>query len=190
MFGSYHQTLSPFMVADEPSVTLTTTYKAIIPTVRYTEKLGTGWFDQFAGRLLMLKAFGRLSTSTSPGNLQVGVLFGSNADNAGTNLVQSAAKALVASQSNMSWSLDLLVRSDAVCSGSGSNGKLFACGEFKINNAMIASTAQPILLPDTAAAEVGSLDLTGTSVPSIQMLASAGASIACVVHNFQIFELN
>jgi hypothetical protein len=190
MFGGYHQTLPPYMVADEPSVTLTTTYKAIIPSARYTEKLGTAWFDQFAGRLLRMRAFGRLTTSTSPGNFQVGILYGTNADANGTNIVQSTAKALTASISNASWELDLTIRTHAVSSGSGSNGKLLGCGRFLIDNSIIANTLQPILLPGTAGAEVGSLDLTGTSVPSIQMLASAGASIAVVVHEFHIDECN
>lgn len=176
------------MVADEPSVTLTTTYKALIPSARYTEKLGTAWFDLFAGRRLRLRAFGRLSTSTSPGNLQVGILYGTNADANGTTIVQSAVKALTASISNASWEIDVTLTSHASVSGSGANGKLFGSGKFLIDNSIIASTLQPILLPGTAAAEVGSLDLTGASVPSIQMLASAGASIIAIVHDFQIDE--
>jgi hypothetical protein len=191
MFGGYHQTLPPFMTAAEPSVTLTTTYKAIIPTTRYTQKLGTGWFDLFAGRRLRMRAAGTLVTSTSAGNLQVGVLWGTNADANGTNIGQSAAKALTSSIATpATWLLDLIIASHANVSGSGTNGKLICSGKFEIDGAIVANSLQPIIIPSASLAEVTGLDLTGTLVPSIQMLASAGASIACVVQDFQIDENN
>lgn len=191
MFGGYHQTLPPFQTAAESSVTLTTTYKGILPTLRYSQKLGSGWFDLYPGRRLRMRAAGTLVTSTGAGNLQVGVLFGSNADNTGTNIGQTAARALTSSISTpAAWILDLIIASHANISAGGSNGKLICSGLFSIDTAIVAASLQPMLLPSASLAETTGLDLTGTSVPSIQMLASAGSSIACVVQDFQIDEYN
>src|SRR4051794_29765714 len=100
---NYHESLDPAVAGDESAVTLASTYKALIPAARYNQ-LGTQFFNKI-GRKLRIEAAGKITTAATPGNGQVGVLFGTGADANGVNVCQSAAFALIASQTNISWRL-------------------------------------------------------------------------------------
>lgn len=180
--ATYHETLRPWVQADESAVTLTTTNKALVPAGRYSE-LGSQFFDTI-GKKLWLHASGKMTTSTSPGTLTLALLFGTGADANGTSLVASAAQTLVASQTNITWSLDAYIHCRAV----GSSGSLFAMGEAVFGSALIA--ARSFDMPASAAAAVGSLDLTGASFPSLQALVSSGASITMTVQDFALTPMN
>jgi hypothetical protein len=101
-----HETVDPLVSADEAAVTLATTYKALIPAARYN--IGSQFFNK-PGRKLRIRAFGKITTAATPGNGQVGILFGTGADNNGVNVCQSAAFALIASQTNLSWNCEIYI---------------------------------------------------------------------------------
>jgi hypothetical protein len=181
---NYHETIDPAVTADETTITLSATNKALIPAARYN-LLGTQFFNRI-GRKLRIRAFGKITTGTTPGNLTVALLFGTGADANGTSLCATAAVALIASQTNISWEFEAYVH----CRTVGSAGGLFATGRFVAGPAVIATTAAPMFLPASAAAVVGSLDLTGTSIPSLQALRSGSTAETMTVQDYDISPMN
>jgi hypothetical protein len=179
----YHDTVAPFVVADEAAVTLSTTNKALLPAARYAN-LGTQ-FMNLIGRKLRIRAFGKITTGATPGNLTMALLWGTGADANGTSVLASAAVALIASQTNISWAFEAYLH----CRALGSSGSLFGTGYFEANPAVIASTAQPILMPASAAA-AATVDLTGTSIPSLQALRSGSTAETMTVQDFELSFLN
>lgn len=177
---SFHNTLGPWQQADEAAVSITTTNKALVPAARYNE-MGTQFFDT-VGKKLWLHASGKISTTTSPGTLTLACLWGTGADANGTSLVASAAQTLVASQTNIPFSLDLYLQCRAV----GSSGSLFVMGDAIFGTAIIA--VGTFLLPASAPAAV-TVDLTGASIPSLQALSSASTT-TITVQDFALCPLN
>lgn len=180
---NYHETIDPAVFADEATITLASTYKALIPTGRYN--LGTQFFNK-AGRKVRITAFGKITTAVTPGNGQMGILFGTNADANGVNIVQTAAFALTASQTNLSWRAQFDIHARSL----GATGTLFGTGILWLNNAVAATSVQPILAPASAAAVSGSCDLTGVLVPSLQFLRSGSTVETITVQDYSIEPLN
>lgn len=181
---NYHETLDPAVMADETAVTLASTNKALIPAVRYNG-LGTQFFNKI-GRKLRIRAFGKITTGATPGNLTVALLWGTGADANGTSIVASAAVALIASQSNISWEFEAYVHARSL----GATGTLFGTGRFCAGPAVIATTASPMFLPASAAVVSGSLDLTGVLIPSLQALRSGSTAESMTVQDFDISPMN
>lgn len=180
MLASYHETLRPWAQGDESAVSITTTNKALVPAARYNE-LGTQFFD-VVGKKLWLHASGKITTTTSPGTLTMALLFGTGADANGTSLVASAAQTLIASQTNVPFSIDLYIQCRAV----GASGSLFVMGSMIVGTAVIA--AGTFLLPASAPAAV-TVDLTGSSIPSLQALSSASTT-TITVQDFLLAPMN
>jgi hypothetical protein len=120
--GYYRDTRSPFTGADVTAVTLATTDKALWP-VANIPPLGSNYFG-FIGKKLAITAFGRITTVLTPGNGTLDVYWGTGADANGTIVQSSAAHALTASQTNLSWILQLLV----TCRAQGASGALLCTG--------------------------------------------------------------
>lgn len=179
----YHDTVPPFIVADESAVTLAGTNKALVPAARYAN-LGAQCFN-LVGRKLKIRAFGKITTGITPGNLTMALLWGTGADANGTSIVATAAVALTASQTNLSWEANFFIH----CRALGSSGSLFGTGWLEANPAVIASSLQPILAPASAAAAV-TLDLTGSSIPSLQALRSGSTAETMTVQDFELSFLN
>jgi hypothetical protein len=180
---NYHETIDPPVSADEATITLASTYKNLIPVSRYN--LGPQFFNKI-GRRLRIRAFGKITTAVTPGNGQIGVLFGTGADANGVNVVQSAAFALIASQTNISWNAEFYIS----CRSTGPTGTLFGTGWIEFNPAVVASTAQPLMIPASAAAVSASCDLTGTLVPSLQFLRSGSTVETITVQDYDISPMN
>jgi hypothetical protein len=178
---NYHETVDPPCAADEGTITLAATNKGLIIPSRYN--LGTQFFNKL-GRRLHIHASGKMTTSTTPGTLTVALLWGTGADANGTSLVASAAQTLVASQTNIPFFFDFIVQ----CRTTGTAGSLLAMGQAQFGTALIA--AGTFCLPASAPAAVGSLDLTGTSIPSLQALVSSGSGITMTVMDYGINPLN
>lgn len=181
---NYHETLDPAVFADEAAITLATTYKALIPTARYSQ-LGTQFFNK-VGRKLRITVFGKITTVLTPGNGQMGILFGTNADANGVTVVQTAAFALTASQTNLSWRAQFDIHARSL----GATGTLFGTGILWLNNAVAATSVQPILAPASAAAVSSSCDLTGTLIPSLQFLRSGSTAETITVQDYTFEPLN
>lgn len=180
----YQDTREPFIASDIAAVTLAATNKALYPVSNFPA-LGGQYFAR-PGKKLHIYLIGRMTTGLTPGNLTLGVLYGTGADANGVVLQSSAAIALAASQTNIMWMLDVMVH----CRSIGSAGTLFACGSFQCNPALIASTAQPVMIPATAAAVSGACDLTTANIISIQALRSGSTGETMQVHDMKVVAVN
>lgn len=180
----YLDTREPFFVSDLGAVTLSTTDKALYTPSSFPV-LGGHYFAR-PGKRIWIRAFGKITTGATPGNLTISLYYGDGTDANGTILVSSAAFALTASQTNLSWSIDLMCR----CISVGSAGSLEAVGEFGANVAVVASTLQPIMIPASAAAAVGSLDLTAAKILSLQAKRSGSTAETIAVQDLAIVPMN
>ena len=180
---NYHETIDPPSIADETAVTLAATYKAMMPAARYN--LGPQFFNR-PGRRLRIRAFGKITTGLTPGNGQIGILFGTGADANGVNVVQSATFALLASQTNLSWNTEIYVTARTL----GATGTLFGTGIIEFNFGVVAATLQPILIPASAAVVSGACDLTASLIPSLQFLRSGSTAETITVQDYDISPMN
>lgn len=180
---NYHETIDPPSFVDEATVTLAATYKALMPAARYN--LGPQFFSK-VGRRLRIRAFGKITTVLTPGNGQIGILFGTGADANGVNVVQSAAFALTASQTNLSWNVELYITARSL----GATGTLFGTGWIEFNPGVVGSSLQPLLIPPSAAVVSAACDLTGSLIPSLQFLRSGSTAETITVQDYDISPMN
>ena len=179
----YVDSRTPFISADAGSVTLAATAKAVIPLANIPV-LGANYFS-FVGKAMRITLFGRMTTAATPGNGSWDIYWGTGADANGTVLASSAALALTASQSNMSWRLECIVR----CRALGASGSLLVTGEWRANVAVLATSLQPSLIPATAAAAT-TVDLTAANVISPQFKRSGSTAETMQVHDVLYESLN
>jgi len=185
MDGPYYlDQRAPFISADVASVTLATTDKALYPVANFPA-LGSNYFS-FIGKAIWIHLFGRITTAATPGNLTVDTYWGTGADANGTIIGSSAAVALTASQTNLSWTLDLFVRARTL----GATGTLFVTGELVANNAVLATSVQPVLVPASAPAASSSVDLTASNIISVQFKRSGSTAETAQVHELGVYALN
>jgi hypothetical protein len=180
----YQDTREPFIGADIAAVTLAATAKALYPVSNFPV-LGGQYFSRI-GKKLHVVLFGRMTTVLTPGNLTIVVYYGTGADANGVIICQSAAVALIASQTNLSWQADIMVHARSL----GATGTLFGCGTFQCNPALIASTAQPLMIPASAPAVSGSCDLTAANIISVQALRSGSTAETMQVHDMKVVAVN
>lgn len=178
-----HETIDPLVSVDEAAVTLAVTNKALIPTARY--QLGPQYFNK-VGRKLRIRAFGKITTVLTPGNMTISLLFGTGADANGVNLASSAPFALTASQTNLSWNVEFYVHARTL----GATGTLFATGWAEFNPGVVASSLQPIMVPASAAVVSAAVDLTGVLIPSLQVLRSGSTAETMTVQDYDISPMN
>lgn len=166
--GLYYQdSRPPFAIADFPTVTLATTQKQLWATgAEATQTAKTDWF---LGKKIHVRAFGKITTAATPGNLTVQFGYGT-ADGTTGALATSAALTLIASQTNITWRFEGYVQ----CRGTGLTGSLFGSGVFECNPAVIA--VGQAMIPASGPAAVGSLDLTVGSGIHLQMARSGSTA--------------
>lgn len=183
MDGQYYNDLRlPFMVTPPAAVTLSTTNKALY-TVANIPAMGKDYWT--GGKAVKIRAFGQITTAATPGNLTMAILYGTGADANGVSLVASAAQTLIASQSNISWLFEAVVR----CITIGATGTLFATGYAQFGTAVIA--ANTFLLPANTPVVSGACDLTvASNVLSLQALRSGSTAETMQIVDFQVISLN
>ena len=179
----FHDTRQPFIIADVPAVTLATTAKALY-TASFSPVFGGQYWT--LGKRIRIRLFGRITTVLTPGNGQFTLFYGNGADNTGVSLVTSAAFALTASQTNLAWTAEFYVH----VRSTGSTGTLFADGTALFNNAVVASTLQPLMIPASAPVVSGACDLTAANILSVQFSRSGSTAETMQVHDIQIDALN
>lgn len=182
----YHDTRAPFIASDIAAVTLAATAKALYPANSFPP-LGAGYFQKFAGKKIRIKMFGRMTTAATPGNGSFDIYFGTGADANGTILASSAALALVANGTNLSWTAEFNVTVRKL--NDASNGALLVVGEAKFNVGLLLSTVAPMLIPASAAAQV-SVDLTTANIISVQFKRSGSTAETMQVHDMTVEPLN
>lgn len=180
----YWDTREPFNTGDQASVTLATTDKALIPAAASPVFGGQYWTR--IGKKIRVRLFGRITTAATPGNGTFDIYYGSGADATGTIIVSSGTLALTASQTNLSWELEAYIHARTL----GATGTLFGTGKALFNNAVLASTLQPMLLPASAAAASGSVDLTAANIISPQFKRSGSTAETMQVHDVEITACN
>lgn len=184
MAGSFfYNLLEPHQFADVAAVTLLSTDLPLVANTGLLPNLSN--FFARAGKTLRIEMLGRITTGTTPGNLTFDIYWGSNAAANGTLLASSAAQALTASQTNLSWFLQL----DIECRqpGSGTNGLLFGSGFARFNEAVIAPI---MLIPASAPAVSAGLDLTAADTISVQAKRSGSTAETMQLHKVKYFEVN
>ena len=180
----YNDLREPFNATDVAAVTLSTTAKALYPAAAFPS-LGGQYFSR-VGKKLRIRLFGRITTGATPGNGSFNVYYGSGADAAGVVLMTGTPIALTASQTNLSWQADIIVH----CRSVGATGTLFCTGTALFNNAVVASTLQPIMLPASGPTVSGACDLTASNIISVQYLRSGSTAETMQVHDLEVIALN
>jgi hypothetical protein len=180
----YNDLREPFIGADIASVTLSTTAKALYPASNFPVLGGQYWAR--IGKKLRIRVFGRITTAATPGNGSFDIYYGTGADANGTILASSAALALSANQTNLSWWVDVYVH----CRSIGSTGTLFCDGRADFNVGVLASTLAPMFIPASAAAVSGSVDLTAANIISVQFKRSGSTAETMQVHDMEVIALN
>lgn len=179
----YVDTRAPHISADVASVTLSTTDKALVPLANLPV-LGANYFS-YIGKAVRIKLFGRVTTGTTPGNGTFDLYWGSGADANGTIIGSSAAFALTASQTNLSFLFEMIVR----CRALGASGSLLTTGILSFNPGVVASTLQPIMVPASAPAAT-TVDLTAANVLSPQFKRSGSTAETMQIHDVLFESLN
>lgn len=180
----YNDLREPFVTVSPAAVTLASTAKALYTASQFPV-LGGQYFSR-VGKKLKIRLFGRMTTVLTPGNGSFNVLYGTGADANGVVLMTGAPVALSASQTNISWTAEIIV----TCITTGSTGTLFCTGKAHFGVTLIASTLQPILLPASAPAVSGACDLTAALIISVQYLRSGSTAETMQVHEMEVTALN
>jgi hypothetical protein len=178
----YNDLREPFIGADVASVTLATTDLALYPVANFPV-LGGQYFAR-VGKAMKIHLFGRITTAATPGNLTIDVYYGNGGAANGTLLVSSAAQTLVASQTNLSWAMDIYVH----CRSLGATGTLFCTGMAFFNTSVIA--AGTFAIPASAPVVSGSCDLTAANIISVQAKRSGSTAETMQVHDVQVIAMN
>jgi hypothetical protein len=185
--GSYfHDSKTPWIAADVGSVTLSSTAKALYPANSFPP-LGSGYFQTFEGKALSIHIFGRITTAATPGNGSFDIYFGTGADANGTILASSAALALTANQTAISWVLDLNVRVRKL--NDATSGALLVTGIAQFGVSVLASTLAPVFIPANTAAQT-TVDLTTSSIISVQYKRSGSTAETMQIHDMVVSALN
>lgn len=181
----YRDARPPHTVVDFPAITLSTTSLMLWPSGGSPSATGAGYW--WNGKKMKLTLFGKMTTAATPGNLTIEIRYGTT-DNAGTILATSAATALTASKTNISWKMEAQVTSRE---GVNSAADLFAWGTFISDNTglLIAAAANPLLIPASAAV-VASVDTTVASAINIQMKRSGSTAETVTVQDLLVEALN
>lgn len=185
--GQYYQdTRPPWLVADTASVAtaVAATYVLMWPVLANTPTYATDWFP---GKLFMLRCFGRMTTTATPGALTIALSYGT-AVNSG--ILATAVFTVAASQTNLSWRAECRVRCRAVSSAGGAASTLLGTGMFEANPTLVTSPAGGGPVPASAAAPFTTADLSGTSGIGLQMQQPATIGTAVVVHDLELAALN
>lgn len=180
----YNDLREPFVAADLTAISPLATAVALYTPSSFPV-LGGQYFAR-PGKALRIRLFGRCTSALTPGNVSFAVYYGNGASANGVLLASSGAVAWSASQTNMSF----MVEVDVTCRSTGSTGTLFCTGFAKVNVAAVASTLQPLLIPATAPAASAACDLTAALIISVQMLRSGSTAETAQIHQMQVTALN
>lgn len=180
----YNDLREPFSITDLTAISPLATAVALYTPSAFPV-LGGQYFSR-PGKKLRIRLFGRCTSVLTPGNVSFAVYYGTGASANGVLLASSAAVAWSASQTNMSFQLEVVV----TCRTTGSAGTLFCTGRAEFNNAAVASTLQPLLIPATAPVVSGACDLTAALIISVQMLRSGSTAETAQIHEMEVTALN
>lgn len=180
----YLDTREPFVTIAPGAVTLAATAKALYTASQFPV-LGGQYFSR-VGKKIRIRLYGQITTGATPGNGSFNVYYGSGADATGVLLMTGTPVALTGGQTNLSWTLDIIV----TCQSIGNTGTLFCTGKAHFNVAVLASTLQPMMLPASVPAVSGACDLTAANIISVQFLRSGSTAETMQVVQMEVTSLN
>ena len=181
--GQYYQDArQPWLIADTATVTLTTAQQVLWSVADLTPTYAYDWWQ---GKQLLLRCIGRITTPATAGAVTAQFGYGTASGTTGA-LATSAALAVTASQTNITWRFEGRVRCRAVGPGA-SAGILLGTGI--LEGSVFTSTADKTL-PATAPAQVGSLNLATTSGIHLQMTEATTTGGTVVVHDLEFVNNN
>jgi hypothetical protein len=140
----YRDLRQPILIVDNAAITLSTTALDLWLVTQFGALPANYWTP---GKSLEVTAYGKITTAATPGN---GTFSASVNPTVNTTLVSSTAKALTASQTNLSW----MARVHFQCRTIGTTGTFRIQGKYDLNVAVLASTLAPVLVPDSAPADI------------------------------------
>lgn len=164
----YVDTREPVIIVPPASVTLSTTDKAL-----YTAAAFPGPMSQYfvrPGKKFRVNLFGQITTAATPGNGTFGIYYGTGADANGVLLASSGALTLIASQTNASWQLCVVV----TCRTMGAAGTLFCTGDCQFSPNVNAATGG--LIPASAPVVSAAVDLSAALMISVQFKRSGSTA--------------
>jgi hypothetical protein len=180
----WQDTRTPFFVSNLGAITLLTTAKALYTAGQFPP-LGNNYFG-FPGKRLGIYMSGAITTAATPGNGSFDIYYGTGADANGVILASSAALALTAAQTNLTWWLELMIR----CITTGATGTLEVSGRWGANPGVLAGSLQPATIPASAAAPSAAVDLTAALIPSVQFKRSGSTVETMDVRDMLVSSLN
>lgn len=176
MSAGYYVDVLARAETDGPALSTSTTKTSILPaTAKYTPP-GSGFW--YVGKSLRVLARGRVSSFTS-GTLTLAFGVGS------VDAFASQAITPVASQTNQTWALDLLLTCRAVAAGGSATANLMGIGTFQAGAFLTSSL--PIMLPATSPAVGTSFDPAAGGV--LDLLATwsvSNAANSIQVHSYEL----
>ena len=178
----YSDLRTPFLTVPPTAVTLAATDKALY-TVGHFPSLGNNYFG-FPGKRVRIVIFGQMTTALTPGTGTFSIYYGTGADATGVVLAASAAQTLIASQTNQSWALDVVVE----CLTIGATGTLRCTGLYDYTPAVVATGGG--LLPASAPGASGACDLTSANIISVQYKRSGSTVETMQVVRLDVIPLN
>ena len=180
----YNDLREPFIAADIAAVTLVSTDLALYPASNFPV-LGGQYFAR-VGKKLKIRLFGKITTAATPGNGTFDIYYGTGGAANGVLLAASAAIVLLANQTNLSWWAEFYIS----CRSIGSAGTLFCDGIALFNQAVVANTQQPALIPASAAVVSGACDLTAALIISVQFKRSGSTVETMTVQDMEVVAMN
>lgn len=180
MLTPYAATLQTSQI-DGPTATFTNgTFVSVLPlSCKYTFP---AQFFQFIGQMIRVRAAGRMTTVTSPGTLTWQLNLGSAG---ATSVAASQAFTLVASQTNITWIVDLTLTLRALDTASAAGANFMFTGTYWAG-ALNATVFNAI--PATAPAVGGNFDNTIANLMDFGVVGSVTTPTA-VCHQFQVDAL-
>lgn len=179
----YNDLREPFITIPPGAVTLAATAKALYTTTQFPP-LPAGYFGR-VGKKMKICLRGIITTVLTPGNGSFNVYYGNGADANGVLLMTGTPVALTASQTNVSWVLEIVI----TCISIGNVGTLRCTGWAHFNEAVQA----PIqMLPTTVDAVSGACDLAtlATQIISVQYLRSGSTVETMQVMDMEVIAMN
>lgn len=166
-------------------ITLSTTSLMIANPAGGNWSTVLGYWD--VGKRWKITVMGKMTTAATPGNLTIEIRYGTT-DAGGTILATSAAVALAANKTDISFTLEAYIRANAVI---GTASGLFAWGRFIPDQVavLIAAANNPLLIPASAAAAVN-VDTSVAGGVNIQMKRSGNTTELLTVQDLIVEALN
>lgn len=167
---------TPIMVTSGSTISLLTTYQALV-TPGNLPIMGSNYFN-WVGKAVRVRAFGQATSAATPGNFQLGIMYGDGTNNNGTSL-GNLSGTWTANNVGLSWIAEWIVR----CRATGTSGSLFGVASFLFQGWGIGTITPFNAAPVT-------VDLTQPYYFSPQWLRSGSTAETCQLHEIMYEALN